>query len=166
MENVIKAPSAKPVTMQEAFSIMEGGLLERSFPFCIASTGGKFFLASGDTSPRGCNLSSRKKSGEDSSVIGTVGGEDNLQDEGNEEISDSSNTGGEAAAIGLEQGGSSMDAEWGNISSSDTTGETGEIMGVEQGENEGSGEHERLRCETLEKKRVGDAGGVIGVHVS
>jgi len=164
--------------MQEAFSVMEGGLLLVLPPFRIASAGKHSFLASGGTSAWGRTLSSRDKSGEDSSVTKTfgtvgcdnlksVGGEDNSKDEGNEGISDSSSyTGGEAAAIGLGQGGSSTDAKWENTSSSESAGEAGEIMGAGQGDNEGSGEYERLRLETLEKERVGDAGGVIGVHVS
>jgi len=40
--------------------------------------------------------------------------------------------------IGSGKGGSSVDAEWENTSSSDTIGEVGEIMGVRQGDNEGS----------------------------
>ena len=174
MKSVINAPNTKPVTMQEAFSVMEGGLLEGFLPFCIASAGWNSFPAGECTSAGVRPLSSRTKSGEVSSVIKTVGtvgcdksvgGEDNSKDEGNEEISDSSYMGGGAVAIGLGHGDSSMDAEWENISSSGTTGEAGEITGVTRGGNEGSGGHRGLRFETLEKGRVGDAGGVIGVHV-
>ena len=97
--------------MQEAFSVMEGGLLEGFLFVCIASAGRNSFRASRGASAWGCTLSSRQKPGEDAECNKSVGGEGNSKVEGNEEISDSSYMGGEAAVTGLGQGSLSMGAE-------------------------------------------------------